>query len=345
MPGIGKSHAANVASGLRFSFRCIRFVLLVGICGAVPNGNDEEIILGDIIISDGVIEYDFGRKYPKEFIPKDTLMDRLGRPNLEIRAHLNKLKGRRCRDRLQERTSHYLSGFCQDLDPTITRYPGAAKDWLFKSTYYHKHHNNAGCKYCNEGKMCQVASNSTCWQLQCDRAQLISRQRLHTENDPNQHQPAIHFGIIASGDTVMKSAEDRDLIASLTSAIAFEMEGAGIWDNLPCIVIKGVCDYADSHKNKEWQRYAAATAAACTMAFIEELTVMDKAPLPSSLGCMSPSHPTPPISVVSMINKPLMTSSSIISHGDTISNTAGKKDPFYTQRRRLCKPSWVSFLA
>lgn len=47
------------------------------------------------------------------------------------------------------------------------------------------------------------------------------------------------------------------------------MEGAGVWDTFPCIVIKGACDYADSHKTKAWQRYAAATTAACTKAFLE----------------------------------------------------------------------------
>jgi nucleoside phosphorylase len=57
--------------------------------------------------------------------------------------------------------------------------------------------------------------------------------------------------------------------------IAFEMESAGAWDYLPTIVIKSVCDYADSHKNKEWQEYAAATAAACTKAFLEERRSVD----------------------------------------------------------------------
>ena len=33
-------------------------------------------------------------------------------------------------------------------------------------------------------------------------------------------------------------------------------------DNFPCLVIRGICDYADSHKNKQWQGYAAAAAAA-----------------------------------------------------------------------------------
>ncbi|WYZ45759.1 hypothetical protein EsH8_VIII_001075 [Colletotrichum jinshuiense] len=39
------------------------------------------------------------------------------------------------------------------------------------------------------------------------------------------------------------------------------MEGAGVWDEAPCIVVKGICDYADNHKKKTWQVYAAATAA------------------------------------------------------------------------------------
>jgi len=66
----------------------------------------------------------------------------------------------------------------------------------------------------------------------------------------------------------MKSGEDRDEIAARDGVIAFEMEGAGVWENFPgSLVIKGVCDYADSHKNKRWQGYAAATAAAVTKAF------------------------------------------------------------------------------
>jgi len=73
---------------------------------------------------------------------------------------------------------------------------------------------------------------------------------------------------------VIKSAEHRDAIASAEKVIAFEMEGAGVWDNftscVSCVIIKGVCDYADSHKNKGGQNYAAATAAACMKAFLKE---------------------------------------------------------------------------
>lgn len=39
------------------------------------------------------------------------------------------------------------------------------------------------------------------------------------------------------------------------------MEAAGLMLDFLCIVIRGVCDYADSYKNKQWQGYAALAAA------------------------------------------------------------------------------------
>lgn len=87
--------------------------------------------------------------------------------------------------------------------------------------------------------------------------------------------PMIHFGLLASGDVVMKSGTHRDHIASDDKVLGFEMEGAGVWDNLPTIVIKSVCDYADSHKNKKWQGYAAATAASCAKAVLQQWRAPD----------------------------------------------------------------------
>jgi nucleoside phosphorylase len=49
----------------------------------------------------------------------------------------------------------------------------------------------------------------------------------------------------------------------LGGMLCFEMEAAGLMNSFPCLVIRGICDYADSHKNKRWQPYAAATAAVC----------------------------------------------------------------------------------
>jgi nucleoside phosphorylase len=89
-------------------------------------------------------------------------------------------------------------------------------------------------------------------------------------------KPCIHFGRMACSNQVMKSAQHRDRIAEEEEVIGFEMESAGTWDFVPTIVVKGVCDYADSHKNKEWQQYAAATAAASAKALLEEWRSVDR---------------------------------------------------------------------
>ncbi|PLN78803.1 nucleoside phosphorylase domain-containing protein [Aspergillus taichungensis] len=76
------------------------------------------------------------------------------------------------------------------------------------------------------------------------------------------NEPHIYYGIIASGNQVMKDGQTRDQIARRLNALCFEMEAAGIMNHLPCLVIRGICDYCDSHKNKQWQGYAALAAAA-----------------------------------------------------------------------------------
>jgi nucleoside phosphorylase len=71
---------------------------------------------------------------------------------------------------------------------------------------------------------------------------------------------------------MIKSGHQRDELAWREETIAVEMTWAGFWKYGPSIVIKGVCDYAGSHKRKGWQRYAAAAAAACTKPFLIEWT-------------------------------------------------------------------------
>lgn len=74
--------------------------------------------------------------------------------------------------------------------------------------------------------------------------------------------PLIHYGLIASGNKVIKDAETRDRLGVKYNILCFEMEAAGIMNAVPSLVIRGICDYADSHKNELWQEYACATAAA-----------------------------------------------------------------------------------
>jgi nucleoside phosphorylase len=280
MPGMGKENAASTAVGCRSSFESIKLALVVGICGGVPIcKNGEDIILGDVVISEGLVQYDFGSQLPDQFMRKDTLLDTFGRPNPKIRSLLAKLRGRN-RKNLQEKMTKYLSELQRVFGDEVT-YPGAKEDKLFHSWYRHKHQISSSCTTCAQcsqpnDRICEESIRLTCDELQCEDQYLASRNRIKspesdssTTEDYNFHQPAIHFGLVGSGSTVMKSGLDRDRIATKDNVIAFEMEGAGVWDNLPCIIIKGVCDYADSHKNKRWQNYSAATAAACTKALLE----------------------------------------------------------------------------
>ena len=103
MPGMGTTSAAAVAGFLRMSFSNIELALVVGICGGMPYGTDqEEILLGDVIICQVLIQYDFGRQYPEAFKRKNTIQDSLGRPSPEIRAIQAKVEMDHHKQKLQK---------------------------------------------------------------------------------------------------------------------------------------------------------------------------------------------------------------------------------------------------
>jgi nucleoside phosphorylase len=283
MPGMGKSTSASVAASVRASFNSIRLCLVVGICGGVPTGtNGEEILLGDVVISTGIVQFDFGRQHPQGVEVKDALEGNLSNPSPEIRAFLRRIEAGRSHSRLTENTAASLTELCNKDKFRTSQYPGANHDVLYPPTYRHMHRKQGSCSVCTgsggaDVVFCKAARTASCSELECDDARQVRRARL--ENIKSSiasgetsltHRPEIHLGLVASGDLVMRSANHRDTIAARNKVIAFEMEGAGVWDNFTTVVIKGVCDYADSHKNKTWQRYAAASAAACMKSFLME---------------------------------------------------------------------------
>ena len=81
-------------------------------------------------------------------------------------------------------------------------------------------------------------------------------------------EPRIFYGNIASGNQVIKHGATRERLQKDLDVLCFEMEAAGLISDFPCLVIRGICDYSDSHKNKNWQKYAAAIAAAFTKEFL-----------------------------------------------------------------------------
>jgi nucleoside phosphorylase len=268
MPGMGKGSAANVASSLQFSYPGIELALVVGICGGAPfSPEDQDIFLGDVIISDSVIEYDFGRQYPGGFQRKTDLKSTLGRPSRKIRTLLNGLRPENARSELQNQAQQYLHTLQQT--GTKWRHP-MINDILFQSSYLHKHSDRdslVGCSCFGSDspyQICEEALGKDCDNLDCDKG-----QQVRCRDVSEDIRTSVYIGPVASAETVMKSGQHRDELVRKEKVIGFEMEGAGVWDNIPCIIIKGVCDYADSHKSKLWQAYAAATGASVAKAFLE----------------------------------------------------------------------------
>ncbi|KAJ0413625.1 hypothetical protein BJY00DRAFT_319622 [Aspergillus carlsbadensis] len=135
-----------------------------------------------------------------------------------------------------------LAGYMQqiaELDNEY-QYPGVEHDSLFVSDYAHPLLHPSGTDTCKG----------------CDTTKVKPRP------PRDSIQPQIHYGLIASGNQVMKNALTRDTLGTQYDIMCFEMEAAGIMNILPSLVVRGICDYCDSHKNKRWQKYAAASAAA-----------------------------------------------------------------------------------
>ncbi|KAK1253119.1 LOW QUALITY PROTEIN: hypothetical protein MKX08_004306, partial [Trichoderma sp. CBMAI-0020] len=270
LPQLGEAGAASAAASMRSSYTGVRLALLIGVCGSVPLvGQHEEIFLGDVIISKSIFQYDFSWQFSDAFVRKNTIEDNLGRANKDIRGLVTTFETDRGLDQLEQRTENFFEQLqgnaAQRKRQGKYDYPGTAEDKLFEPTRRHKHHNSPTCICChcvkNSDSVCDKALSSSCTSLGCDDERHIARNRLQ-DSGGDTPRPAVHVGAVASGDKVMKSAAERDKLSREAGVIAFETEGAGIWDEVPCIVVKG--------------NYAAAAAAAASRAILERYIRTDK---------------------------------------------------------------------
>ncbi|KAF7133693.1 hypothetical protein CNMCM5793_004991, partial [Aspergillus hiratsukae] len=237
----GTPSAAGVARDMLHSFPNIRFGLMVGIGGGVPTKRD--IRLGDVVVSSsrnrrgGLLQYDFGKELQGQEFHQTGF---LNQPPPILRAAVSGLQAQ------YEEEGHWLKESIQTvlesnkrLKRKYTR-PPPETDRLYESQFTHVPDSEASCaELCDDSKM------------------ILRPERTDDEDDP-----AIHYGLIASGNKVIKDAIFRDKLAAEEDVLCFEMEAAGLMNQFPCLVIRGVCDYADSHKSEEWQGYAAMVAAA-----------------------------------------------------------------------------------
>ncbi|KAK1517411.1 hypothetical protein CABS01_16639 [Colletotrichum abscissum] len=241
----GTNAAAAVARDMLHSFPNVRIGLLIGIGGGAPSPK-HDVRLGDIVVSSrdggkgGVFQYDFGKAIQNRDIPFEHT-DFLNQPPTVLRTAVSALKSR------YKRKGHQLN---EHIEKALARWPRLRKtyarpssqsDRLYRSDVLHP--NGAdGC-------------DSACGDVP---AHLVHR----TERNDLDDNPAIHYGLIASSNQLMKNAKIRDTMAREKGVLCFEMEAAGLMNHFPCLVVRGICDYSDSHKNKEWQGFAAMTAAA-----------------------------------------------------------------------------------
>lgn len=115
------------------------------------------------------------------------------------------------------------------------------EDKLFQATYKHEGDYFSKCSNCLPRKLIQRS----------DRA------RVRSDGSFKFHQ-----GTIASGGAVIQNGELRDKLSQkYNNARCFETEAVGVNINSRCLVIRGVADYADSHKNDLWKHVAAGNAA------------------------------------------------------------------------------------
>jgi nucleoside phosphorylase len=247
MPEIGNNSAARVATQLLNDFPAVRFGLLVGIGGGVPGeGGEDDIRLGDIVVTfGGVVQYDMGKVTTGGVLERTG---KLGKPPVILQTSIERLKGQqRARG---SRIGHYLEEMVEKfplLAKTCT-YPGMAQDRLFKAKYSHQ-----------GGQDC----------VDCDTTQLVEREARQEDS------PKIHYGTMGSANVVIKDSGTREQLKRDLQIACVEMEAAGLMDTFPYLVIRGICDYADSHKNNQWQGYAAAVAAAYTKELLAVIPPME----------------------------------------------------------------------
>ncbi|KAF5979002.1 multiple ankyrin repeats single kh domain-containing protein [Fusarium bulbicola] len=264
----GTVSAATVAGDMLRTFPNIRVGLMVGIGGGAPSPQ-HDIRLGDVVVSapsgtrGGVLNYSHGKAVQQQEFqltgslnqPPQLLLTAVGALGADY-----KMKGHELEERIQEVLSKQPR-----LKKEYAR-PVAAEDRLYEISHIHrKSPESAACKD------------------NCGEENLVTREARGDDED----NPMIHYGLIASADILDKDATIRDKLAREQGVLCFEMEAAGLMNHFPCLIIRGTCDYSDTHKNDEWQCFAAMTAAAYAKELLQRIPptkIREEEPLVKVLG-------------------------------------------------------------
>ncbi|KAK2805438.1 hypothetical protein FQN51_000264 [Onygenales sp. PD_10] len=235
----GQVSAASLAKDMTNTFRFIRFGLLVGIGGGAPSA-DHDIRLGDVVVgipsgtAGGVIQYDRGKSTEHGF----ERTGHINSPEKFLLSAVNLIRSKVDRGAFDITT--HLNKIIDENLKTKNRFsrPDRASDRLYPPNQSHAYQSsgNKDCESCGD----------------------YHESRKTRESE----EPEFHYGNIGSGNLVVKNAFEREKISKQDDLLCFETEAVGLSEVFRCLVIRGISDYSDSHKNDKWQGYAAATAAA-----------------------------------------------------------------------------------
>ncbi|KAH8673187.1 hypothetical protein BGZ61DRAFT_427876 [Ilyonectria robusta] len=239
----GTGSAAALASQVKRFFPNLWFGLLVGVAAGLPNLSRDpplDIRLGDVLVgipegnSAGLIAYDLGKETGQDCLQLLRLGHVLATTETVVRSAIGSIKLKAPKD--AEMFLPYYEHIKDKEHPNGTFIdPGQEKDALY-----------------------QVDDGVT--------ERLVERERRL-----DSKRTRVWYGPIGSGEKLMKNARKRNELRDKYNIIGLEMEAAGTMNRIPVGVIRGVCDYGDEHKNKEWQPYAAAMAAAYAKAVLAEI--------------------------------------------------------------------------
>ncbi|KAF7118130.1 hypothetical protein CNMCM5793_007523 [Aspergillus hiratsukae] len=241
LPQAGNVPAAAVVTQMRIRFPSVWFALLVGIGGGVPKITDNGMLrLGHVAVSQpvgpfsGVIQYDHGKALGSVFERTGALAP----PPVILLLAAQSVADERARS-----DHDYILENVYRIDTSRPRmrhfrFPGVENDRLFQADY----------KHLSPGVSCNASG--------FDIARCTPREM----NEDNQ-LIVVHRGTVASGELVLRDSVLRDQLAKHYGILCFEMEAAGVVADFPCLVIRGITDYCDSHKNDQWHGFSAAAAA------------------------------------------------------------------------------------
>ncbi|KAG9559507.1 MFS general substrate transporter, partial [Aureobasidium melanogenum] len=262
LPTAGHCSAATVVAQMRNTYPRLRFGLLVGIGGGVPTDTDAgPIRLGHIVVSQpvgqhsGAVQYDHGKAEANEFVRTGSIAP----PPMVLLNAARELQVSRRRVEADPLISHL-----ERIDTTkrglrIFKRPQADQDHLYEPEYTHLEKGQS-CKKCG-----------------CDASKRVDRDVGDSDENSTSETDdpwlVVHRGTVASGEKVMRNGMQRDALAHDDKILCFEMEAAGALNDFPCLVIRGISDYSDSHKNDKWHGYAAAVAAAYSRELFQHMPV------------------------------------------------------------------------